>query len=85
MRQIAATTGFKEYLIEKDYYLTLILSKIDELSTNLAFKGGTCLNKIYFDYHRLSEDLDFTMLLPKSGAGKKTRQSLMSRKSLKNF
>jgi predicted nucleotidyltransferase component of viral defense system len=31
-------------LIEKDYYLTLILSRIYELSKNLVFKGGACLN-----------------------------------------
>lgn len=52
--------------IEKDYYLTLILSRIHELSEKLIFKGGTCLNKIYFSYYRLSEDLDFSMQLPAS-------------------
>jgi len=30
----------------------------------LIFKGGTCLNKIYYSYYRLSEDLDFSMRLP---------------------
>jgi predicted nucleotidyltransferase component of viral defense system len=49
-----------EYL-EKDYYLTLVLAKINELCPDLVFKGGTCLNKVYFDYHRLSEDLDFSL------------------------
>ena len=47
-------------LLEKDYYLTLILSRARELSEGLIFKGGTCLNKIYYAYYRLSEDLDFT-------------------------
>ncbi|MBA7621273.1 hypothetical protein ES703_28632 [subsurface metagenome] len=56
--------GFLLPLIEKDYYLTLILSRVYELSENLVFKGGTCLNKIYYSYYRLSEDLDFTMILP---------------------
>ena len=51
-------------LIEKDYYLTLILSRVYELSENLVFKGGTCLNKVYYAYYRLSEDLDFSMILP---------------------
>jgi len=49
-----------EYL-EKDYYLTAILSKVNDLCPDLVFKGGTCLNKVYFDYHRLSEDLDFSL------------------------
>jgi len=57
--------GFLLPLIEKDYYLTLILSRIYELSENLVFKGGTCLNKVYYVYYRLSEDLDFSMILPK--------------------
>jgi len=57
-------TGFRGYLLEKDYYLTLLLSRINELSENLIFKGGTCLNKIYYSYYRLSEDLDFSMRLP---------------------
>jgi predicted nucleotidyltransferase component of viral defense system len=34
------------------------------LSERLIFKGGTCLNKIYYSYYRLSEDLDFSMKLP---------------------
>ncbi len=60
----ASLTGFYAPLMEKDYYLTLILSRINELSDNLIFKGGTCLNKIYYSYYRLSEDLDFSMRLP---------------------
>jgi predicted nucleotidyltransferase component of viral defense system len=61
---IASQTGFHEVLMEKDYYLTLLLSQVSELSEDLIFKGGTCLNKIYYSYYRLSEDLDFSMRLP---------------------
>ena len=56
--------GFLLPLIEKDYYLTLIISQVHELSKDLIFKGGTCLNKVYYAYYRLSEDLDFSMILP---------------------
>lgn len=62
--RVASLTGFYAPLVEKDYYLTLLLSRIHELSENLVFKGGTCLNKIYYSYYRLSEDLDFSMVLP---------------------
>ncbi|MDR1195485.1 MAG: nucleotidyl transferase AbiEii/AbiGii toxin family protein [Endomicrobium sp.] len=75
--KIANEAGFQVNLLEKDYYLTLILSKINELCPNLAFKGGTCLNKIHFDYHRLSEDLDFTMILPQTKMTRKERFALM--------
>jgi len=56
--------GFLLSLLEKDYYLTLILSRTNELCEDLIFKGATCLSKAYYRYYRLSEDLDFTMLLP---------------------
>ena len=32
-------TGFRAPLLEKDYYLTLILSRVHELSDDLIFKG----------------------------------------------
>lgn len=66
----SAQTGFPLLLLEKDYYLTIVLSSINRLSKNLIFKGGTCLNKIYYSYYRLSEDLDFIMQLP---SGKPSR------------
>lgn len=62
--QVRRRLGFPALLIEKDYYLTLILSRTPELSDKLVFKGGTCLNKVYFAYYRLSEDLDFSLQLP---------------------
>jgi len=45
-------------LLEKDFYLTIFLSEME--NENLIFKGGTCLAKVYLNYHRFSEDLDFT-------------------------
>jgi len=52
--------GFVASVIEKDFHLTRILNRINEyLSTDIVFKGGTLLNKVYLNYHRLSEDLDF--------------------------
>jgi len=61
-------------LLEKDYYLTLILSRMHELSEGLIFKGGTCLNKIYYAYYRLSEGLDFSMKLPRYEATRGERR-----------
>jgi predicted nucleotidyltransferase component of viral defense system len=70
----ATRAGFYAPLMEKDYYLTFILSKIRELSPDLIFKGGTCLNKIYYSYYRLSEDLDFSMQLPATAATRTDRR-----------
>lgn len=60
LRRISAETGFSSKLLEKDYYLTKILHKISEKEIkDFVFKGGTCLNKCYLGFYRLSEDLDF--------------------------
>lgn len=57
---IAGKHKFRPAIVEKDYYLTVVLNNIGSgLSDEIAFKGGTLLNKIHLNYHRLSEDLDF--------------------------
>lgn len=55
------TVWFDDYKLEKDFILTMILIKFWETYLDLIFKGWTCLNKIYFPYFRLSEDLDFVL------------------------
>lgn len=58
---IAGKMKFRPAIVEKDYYLTVILNNIETLLTDkIVFKGGTMLNKVHLNYHRLSEDLDFT-------------------------
>ncbi len=74
LERAAKKKGFLLPLIEKDYYLTLTLSRIHELSEDLVFKGGTCLNKIYYAYYCLSEDLDFSMMLPQHEATRGQRR-----------
>lgn len=66
--------GFLLPLLEKDYFLTLILSRTNELCEDLIFKGATCLSKAYYKYYRLSEDLDFTMLLPQNNVTRSKRR-----------
>ncbi|MCB9772150.1 MAG: nucleotidyl transferase AbiEii/AbiGii toxin family protein [Candidatus Omnitrophica bacterium] len=62
---VAMKLKFRPLIVEKDYYLTIILNRIQELlSDKIVFKGGTLLNKAHLDYHRLSEDLDFTYSEP---------------------
>jgi predicted nucleotidyltransferase component of viral defense system len=54
-------TGFTASLIEKDYYCSLILHHVFNRETQLVFKGGTCLSKVFADFYRLSEDLDLVI------------------------
>jgi len=58
-------------LIEKDFYLNILLSKLN--FEEYVFKGGTCLAKAYLDYFRFSEDLDFTFINQKLWEGKSTK------------
>lgn len=50
---------FRPVLVEKDYFCSLILEAVIPSNVSWVFKGGTCLSKIYADFYRLSEDLDF--------------------------
>lgn len=56
--------GFPERLIEKDYVCTLLLEALTAGHNGLVFKGGTCLAKVYADFYRMSEDLDFVIPMP---------------------
>jgi len=75
LERTSAQTGFPLRLLEKDYYITLMLSVISEISSDLIFKGGTCLSKIFYSYHRLSEDLDFTLKLPINNSTRNVRRN----------
>lgn len=56
-----SSNGYDLYKVEKDFVLTAVLHRISKEIPNIYFKGWTCLNKIYFPFFCLSEDLDFTM------------------------
>ena len=48
-------------LVEKDYYVTLILKTLNSKIPGLLFKGGTSLAKCYKIINRFSEDIDLTL------------------------
>ena len=58
---IAAKTGISSAQIEKDYYVTLLLSELTKRLPNLLFKGGTSLSKCHKVIERFSEDIDLTL------------------------
>lgn len=65
IQQKANAVGVRDQQIEKDYILSWILfgiTKHEQLSMSIVFKGGTVLKKVYFKDYRFSEDLDFTLL-----------------------
>lgn len=45
-------------IIEKDYYVTMILKLLSQNELECVFKGGTSLSKCYHVIDRFSEDID---------------------------
>ena len=79
LTKIAKQKGFPLHVIEKDYALTWALKAIysnHKLFAYLAFKGGTCLSKIYAENYRLSEDLDFTAYWKERLSNEELKQEL---------
>ena len=55
-----AQTGIAESIIEKDYYVTMILKLLAKSNLDIVFKGGTSLSKCFHLINRFSEDIDIT-------------------------
>lgn len=47
-------------IIEKDYYVTLVLRELSRRIKGMVFKGGTSLTKCYQILDRFSEDIDIS-------------------------
>ena len=83
---IASKMRFRPIIVEKDYYLTVILNNIETLlSDKIVFKGGTLLNKAHLNYHRLSEDLDFTFFAPLTTRSQRSRAITPVREQMPDF
>lgn len=58
--QVADKNGRTPIVVEKDYYVTLILRLLSEKLDQCVFKGGTSLSKGFHVIDRFSEDIDIT-------------------------
>jgi predicted nucleotidyltransferase component of viral defense system len=54
-------SGIEEAMLEKDYYVTLMLNRLLDKEPLIIFKGGTCLSKCYKVISRFSEDIDINL------------------------
>ncbi len=73
-----SVTGFSARLVEKDYYCSLLLHDFAlAFQQGMVFKGGTCLSKVYADFYRFSEDLDFVIPI-KTHASRSERRTLIA-------
>ncbi len=62
--EVARKTNFQDVIIEKDFWVSYVLSKIfadDDLKHILCFKGGTSLSKAFGVIERFSEDIDLIL------------------------
>ena len=71
-------TGIAVDIIEKDYYVCLILMDIakKQNETKAYFKGGTAIYKILDEMNRFSEDIDLTVKVLKEDSNTKNRKRL---------
>ena len=60
-------------IVEKDYYVTMILYLLSQKEIEVIFKGGTSLSKAYGVIDRFSEDIDITF---KEHLGESRRKKL---------
>ena len=60
IEQVAEDTGRAVAIIEKDYYVTMLLRLLSKKLSNVVFKGGTSLSKGFKVINRFSEDIDIT-------------------------
>lgn len=54
----AEKSGIVVPIVEKDYYVTMILKKLSMECPDCVFKGGTSLSKCHHAIERFSEDID---------------------------
>ena len=59
--ETSKNTKISKSLIEKDYYVTLVLKYLSKNVEHLIFKGGTSLSKCHKIINRFSEDIDLTL------------------------
>lgn len=60
VEQAADSSGRTPAVVEKDYYVTLLLKLLSEQLDKCVFKGGTSLSKGFHVIDRFSEDIDIT-------------------------
>jgi predicted nucleotidyltransferase component of viral defense system len=63
LANVSGRTGMRQDILEKDYYVTLLLEELAGRQGELPafFKGGTALYKALGSIRRFSEDIDLTV------------------------
>ena len=73
---VVSKQNLRPEIVEKDYYVTMILKHLAEKFSFIVFKGGTSLSKCHQVIKRFSEDLDLTIDMSLSQGQKKKLQKV---------
>ena len=81
---IAASSrlGIETAIVEKDYYVSLLLKEINKNYPDIIFKGGTSLSKCYKIINRFSEDIDIGINADKATEGMRRNLKSAIKKSI---
>ena len=60
LNAVSNELGVPITIVEKDYYVTMILKQLAIKAPGCVFKGGTSLSKCHHAINRFSEDIDIT-------------------------
>ena len=60
LNAVSNELGVPVTIVEKDYYVTMILKQLAIKAPGCVFKGGTSLSKCHHAINRFSEDIDIT-------------------------
>ncbi len=60
LNAVSNELGVPITIVEKDYYVTMILKQLAVKAPGCVFKGGTSLSKCHHAINRFSEDIDIT-------------------------
>lgn len=84
---IHEASGIREDIIEKDYYVTLLLKELSEKQGEIPayFKGGTALYKAQKSIRRFSEDIDLTICIDGCSNSQAKKRLEMATKKYKSL
>lgn len=74
--------GIEMAIVEKDYYVSLLLNEINKNYPDIIFKGGTSLSKCYKIINRFSEDIDIGINADKATEGMRRNLKTAIKKSI---
>lgn len=86
--EVSILSGIRKEIIEKDYYVYLILKELVRLVPEIIFKGGTSLSKCYNLIKRFSEDIDLNVITenkPSNKIKKKIKYAIVDVAKLLSF